>query len=541
MTAHDIPVPTEGVARLTLPDLVAHLAATDPDRDGLVAPEGRWSWAELAAEAGALAGWLRDRGVRRGDRVAVAFPNGARWLVATLAGHAAGATVVPVNTWYGEAEVRSAVERAAVVLALAAPEEIFEKDFAGILEGVAGAVPGVLGGGVHRWPAGRRRLDGVADAPGGLRIDAEPDDVGYILFTSGSTRMPKGVLLSHRSMILTGRGIGGRQGFAPGDRMWLPTPLFFSKAAANAIPSALSYGVALCVQERFDPLEALRFIEAERCTIYYGLALHARRMVEHPEFARFDLSCLRTGGGATTPGEKRMMIDVLGIEGLTSVYGMTESCGYSTLTWFDDPLDVRLDSQGTPVPAQELRIAEGEVPVPVGEQGEIQLRGAILTAYLDADVTAKAFTSDGWFRTGDAGRLDAQGRLHFVARLAEVIKCKGINVSPAEVENALRDCDGVAEAYVFGRTDEVVGQAVACALVPEDGVFPEGADLSDEAVVAAFRDGIVATLRGRVAKYNVPTEIQVVRADEVPRTKSMKVDRLELRLRAERAAAAFSS
>lgn len=530
------PDPLAGLADVTLPHLVDRLAADLPEDEAIVAPDGRVTWGELGRRIGVFAAALQGRGLRPGSRVGVLLPNGVRWVVATIGAQAAGATAVPINTWYGERELADALERAAVEVTVVDDAPIFGKDFAALVEELERAGRGNLHG-VWRWPAADA-LPPAASTPGNpAPIAASGDDTAFILFTSGSTRRPKGVMLPHRSIVTTGAAIGSRQDFGPRDRMWLPTPLFFSKAAANAIPAALSHGATLCIEEQFDPNASLAFLERERCTIFYGIALHARQMVEHPEFESFDVSALRTGGGATTPEEKTLMIDRLGIEQLCSMYGMTETCGYSTLTEIGEPRVVRMSTQGRILPTQELRIGrdDGSVAEP-GESGEIQIRGAIMSGYLDPEMNERAFTADGWFRTGDRGFLDEERRLHFGSRVAETIKYKGINVSPAEVEEAIRPLAGVREVFVFGRSDPVAGELVSCVIVPTDPALAAPDDGVAAGAAAALRTGIVAALREQVAKYMVPSELRFVTHDDVPLTRSSKVDRMELRLIAERAA-----
>jgi fatty-acyl-CoA synthase len=219
---------------------------------------------------------------------------------------------------------------------------------------------------------------------------------------------------------------------------------------------------------------------------------------------------------------------VLGIQGLASVYGLTECCGYSCVTGPDDPREVRMQTQGRVIDSQELRIGEGDRPLGVGETGEIQLRGAILSSYLDPEMTAQAFTADGWFRTNDLGWLDGDGRLHFVGRRGEMIKTKGINVSPAQVEDVVRGVDGVREVYVFGVADDEAGELVAAVVVPADASLTGPTPDASEARAALAR-AVMAAVRARLASYNVPRDIEVVAFEDLPLTLSGKVNRRQLR------------
>jgi HIP---CoA ligase len=358
------------------------------------------------------------------------------------------------------------------------------------------------------------------EAPGSLGVlwnapVGEADDA-LLVFTSGSSAEPKAVRLTQGGLVRTAHAIGERQGVRPRDRFWFASPLFFVFGCANALPNALVHAATLCLQERFEARSALRFIERQRCTVYYGVAPITRALAACPDLGRFDISALRTGTANATPEDLRLAIEVLGVGQVCNAYGMTEGYGHSTITAWDDPVGVRTGSQGRVLPTQELRImADGSVAGP-DEIGEIQIRGAITPGYLDSpELTDQAFDDGGWFRTGDLGRLDADGRLHYLGRSHEMMKVKGINISPAEVESLLVQHPLVDEAFVFGLATPDGDQSVGCALV---STVPAGAR---EALIRDVR----AWMAGRAAAYKTPTTVRVMTADELPLTDTGKVSK----------------
>jgi acyl-CoA synthetase (AMP-forming)/AMP-acid ligase II len=525
----------EQLTRLTTPAVLAAVAASYPDRPFVIAEDGELTYGMMAVQAARLAGQFTALGLRPGDRVGILLPNGIRWCAAFFGAHAAGLDVVPLNTWYREDELLAVAERARLRVVIT-QDEIF-----GIASGrYADAIGQRLGPGRYlgsfRWqpgapgPTGLTGGSGVAGGSGvggggvvaGGSLDSlrcapagEADDA-LLIFTSGSSAEPKAVRLTQGGLIRTARAIGERQGIRPGDRFWFASPLFFVFGCSNALPNALVHAATLCLQERFEPRSALGFIERQRCTVYYGVAPITRALAAHPDLGRFDISALRTGTANATPEDLRLAIEVLGVGQVCNAYGMTEGHGHSTITSWDDPVSVRTGSQGRVLPTQELRIVVNGVVAGTGEAGEIQIRGAISPGYLDApEPTARAFGDDGWFRTGDLGRLDADGRLHYLGRSHEMMKVKGINISPAEVESLLVQHPLVDEAFVFGLATPDGDQSVGCVLVST--VPPDGR----EALIMDVR----GWMAGRAAAYKTPTTVLVMTAGELPLTATGKVSK----------------
>lgn len=513
-----------GPAALTVPEILDDLAARRPGAEAVVGPEGRATYAELADRTLRLAAFLADAGLRRGDRIGILLPNGLRWITAALAAHRAGLTVVPVNTWYRAAELDHVLGTSEVRLVVT-DTTIFGRDtlaeltaagFGRPFAGGPSPADGYLGALV--WPADVE-LPGHAeprppDPPA-------PTDLALLLFTSGSTARPKPVPLEHGKLLRNGYEIGRRQHLVPGDRLWIAAPFFFGYGCSNALPVALTHGVTLCLEERVDGDRSLEFIARERCTVYYGLAPTTRNLLAAPSFGRHDISSLRTGTTGFTTEDKRLVVEELGVSEVCSMYGLTEGYGHSTVSDAHDPLEVRLHTSGTVVPTQEIRITGPDgSDLGTGETGEIELRGCVIEAYLGgAGLNEGVVRPGGWFRTGDLGFLDDGRRLHVVGRSKEMLKVKGINIAPLEVEELLCSHPEVDQAYVVGVPSADGDETMVAAVVARLGHDP-GPDLGA---------ALIAHVKARAAGYKVPSRIEVFTQDRLPLTDTGKVSKRALR------------
>ncbi len=509
----------------TFPALLRALATQYPEHEAVVAPEGRLTYTELLARCETMAAFYADAGIEPGSRVGVLLPNGLRWIVAALGAHLAGLVAVPINTWYRSSEYAHVIDTAALRM-IVTTDDLFGRPVLDDL-GAAGygerfPERGRRGyRGALCWPAEAELPPQVVPGPsGGSAAVVGPDDLALILFTSGSTARPKPVPLRHGPLVRNGREIARRQHLRAGDRLWIAAPFFFGYGCANALPVALSHATTLCLQERVDGDESLAFIERERCTVYYGLATTSRSLLAAPTFGERDISSLRTGTTGFTAEDKRLVIEELAVTEVCSVYGLTEAYGHSTMTDALDPVEVKLHTQGTVVPTQEIRIVDerGE-PCATGETGEVELRGCVIDAYLDSpDLDAESFRPGGWFRTMDLGWLDDHDRLHFVGRRKELMKIKGINIAPAEVEDILATHPAVDQAYVMG-VPAAGDEMMVAVVVPRD---PAG----DADTLAK---DLVGHVRARAASYKVPSRFVVMSSAELPLTDTGKVSKRELR------------
>jgi fatty-acyl-CoA synthase len=525
----------------TLGDLVDEMAARGPDAQALTFRREPISYAALRARVDDLARALIAAEVARGDRVAVLLPNRPEWVVAALAIAKIGGIVAAISTFSTGRELAWMLEHSGAV-ALITVSAFRGRGYLAALHELcpelAGSAPGALRS--ARLPRLRtvvtvdeRRVDGVLAAADFLARGAgvgaaalaarqgtvDPSDVCYILYTSGSTAMPKGVTLAHGSVIENGFNIGERMHLTAADRLWLAVPLFWSFGSANALPAILTHGGCAVLQESFEPGEALELLERERCTVYYGMANMARALLEHPDRPRRRLDAMRTGLTIGLAEDIAMTMEAVSARELCNVYGSTETYGNCAVTDAHDPLPARLHTQGRPLPGMDIRVADPETgrTLPAGEVGELCVAGHITPGYFGApDLDAAAFDGEGYFHTGDLGLIDADGRVRFRGRLKEMIKTGGINVAPLEVEAVLLQHPDVKQAYVVGVPDRERDEVVAAALE-----LREGATTGAGAIVAFCRD--------RLASYKVPTRLVFRKAEEFPRTPTGKIHKPGLR------------
>jgi fatty-acyl-CoA synthase len=523
-------------ASRTLGALLDEIAARQPDAEAVVFGTQRLTYAALRARADAFAHALRAVGVAPGDRVAILLPNRPEWLVAAFAAAKAGAIVTALSTFSTPRELAWALEHSgatAIVMTAAFRGRDFLSALLGLCPELMACAPGRLAS--ARLPQlqtviclgprtpGVFALDdfaGGSSTPGALP-GARPEDLCYLLYTSGSTATPKGVTLAHRGVIENGFNIGERQHLTANDRLWLAVPLFWSFGAANALPAIVTHGGCVVLQEAFEAGEALALIERERCTVYYGMANMARAMLEHPDRPRRSLVSMRTGLTIGLPEDIAMTMEALGARELCNVYGSTETYGNCAVTDAHDPLPLRLETQGLPLPGMEIRVVDPATrePLATGEVGELCVRGYVTPGYYRApDIDAGVFDRDGFFMTGDLGMVGHDGRVRFRGRLKEMIKTGGVNVAPLEVEEVLLQHPAVKQAHVVGIPDRIKTELVAAAVEVHAGAAVDASTL-------------VAFCRERLATYKVPARLILLESDDFPRTPTGKIHKPGLRAR----------
>jgi fatty-acyl-CoA synthase len=510
----------------TLPDLLDEMAARYPDRDAVVGGHERLTYAEYRTRVRQLAKGLHRLGVRRGDKVALLLDNRTEWLLTDFAVQLLGATLVAVSTWSRQRELEYVLRHSDASM-LVTMDRFRGQDYLGMLDEIGrDRLPGLrsvvaLGArGTDVTPfdemgkLGARVTDAIIDA---CQRAVTPDDVAYILYTSGTTSTPKGVQLQHRGLIENMFSIGERQHLTPDDRMWMGISLFWGFGCENALLAVMTHGGSIVLQAEFDAGEALALIERERCTVYYGTPNIALALWEHPDRARRDLSSLRTGAAIGSPQAMQMAMD-LGAREICNVYGLTECYGNSTVTDAHDPVEVRLHTVGRPLPGMELRIVDPATrrPLPQGEVGEVLIRGYMTPGYYkDAEQNAAAFDADGWFVSGDLGLIDEDGRLRFRGRIKEMVKTGGINVAPVEVEEILLTHPAVEQVYVVGVPDPRKEEVLAAVVV-----LREGHETSP--------DELRAFCRVSLAAFKVPQHVRLAKRAELPVTATGKVQKVKL-------------
>ena len=527
-------------ASRTLGHLLDEMAAASPHAEAIVFRETRLDYAALKARADEFARAMLALGIRHGDRIALLVTNRPEWLIAAFASAKIGAIVAAISTFSTPRELIWALEHcgARLVVTLGAFRgRSFIAALHELVPELDTSQPGALH--CHRLPELRAVISigetspaGVFSWPEFLALGAAievnalaiaqsgvgPSDICFILYTSGSTAAPKGVTLAHGNLVANGFDIGERMHLGMADRVWLAVPLFWSFGSANALPAIMTHGGCLVLQETFEPGEALALIQRERCTVYYGMANMARALRDHPYHPGRRLGAMRTGLTIGPPEDIAMTIAALGAEALCNVYGSTETYGNCAVTDANDPLSLRLTSQGPPLPGMTIRALDLETrrPLPPGETGELAVAGYVTPGYYRApELDAAAFEANGFFLTVDLGSIGPDGRIRFRGRLKEIIKTGGINVAPLEVEEVLLQHPDVVQAFVVGLPDQAKGEIVAAAIELSGGA------LADRATILAF-------CRERLAHYKVPVRLVLRSAEDLPRTSTSKIHKPSL-------------
>lgn len=508
----------------TLGSLISEIATSYPSHPFLIDGERRWSYAQFRKDVGSLAKGLYQIGIRPNDKVGVLMGNQAEWVLTIFAATSLGAVAVCMNTWWKSRELRYALATADVSV-LVMVNRYLSTDYVaaiGDLEQIRNDVPtlrtvvnvGTQAANYLPFSELYHLGEAVSDETlTTVMASVSPDDMAYLLFTSGSTSYPKAVPMLHGKMIYITYEIGERMGLTPEDRTLIPVSLFWSYGCVNALLATTTHGGTIVLQNRFSAAETLALIEAERCSVLYATPNIGLALLQHPDRKTRDLSSLRTGIGR--PASARLIYE-LGAKEVCTCYGSTESYANATVSERRLPVEERLRSSGIPLPGVEIEIVDPvtRTVLPHNASGEIRLRNYVMPAYYKDPVqTSEAFDSEGWFYTGDLGFLDDSNSLHISGRLKEVIKTGGINVAPAEVEELLRSCPGIAEAVVVGIPDAERTEIVAALLVRR----PD-ASISEEDVINYCRT--------EAAMYKLPRVIRFVAFDQVPVTDTGKVDKM---------------
>lgn len=515
-------------------DLVDEVAERHPDRQAVLSLSDSLTYDQLSTLGARTAAGLAALGVVRHDRVGLLCTNRPEWLRVLLGANRLGAAVAAFDTWSRAWDLEHLLGNSSACVLVTLDSfggHRYVEELRRLVPELDRHPPGVWRS--SRFPALREVVVIGDDVPMGARPFEELDngertagppgseaaagDVAFVLYTSGSTARPKGVPLVNHAAIENGFNIGERMLLGGHDRVWLSAPLFWSYGSANALMATLTHEATLVLQAVFEPREALDLIETHGCTVAYTLPTMTTALTAHPSFSPARTASLRTGLTIGTSEDVRRAAEVLGIDEICNVYGSTETYGNCCVTSCDLPLEVRLQCQGPPLPGMRVRIVDSESgsDLPAGWSGDVLVAGYVAFGYVGSDeLTRQAFTPDGYYRTGDVGYLDADGRFHFVARASEMIKIRGINVSPLEVESFLLTHPAVRAAAVVGRPHPEAGQiAVAYVELVETGT------IDAEELPNYCRSGMAA--------YKAPAEVVIV--EELPKTDTGKLDRRALR------------
>jgi HIP---CoA ligase len=499
-----------------------HLAVVDGDR--------RLTYAELDEEARTFAAALVAGGVEPADRVAIWCFNCAEWVVAVLGLLQAGATLVPINTRFKGVEAADLLSRSGAK-ALVTVTDFLDTDYLAMLEAGGTELPELRTVVVARGPATGDSVaweDFAARATEEARAEVDrrrkavgPDERSDILFTSGTTGVPKGVVMTHGRTLGVATDWVAMTGLSADDRYLMVNPYFHMFGLKAGILASVAAGATMFPEPVFDVDRVLARVGEEGITVLPGPPTLYQSILDHPDRDRHDLSTLRVAvtGAADIPVELIRRVNVeLPFSIVVTGYGLTEA-GTASATSPDDDPETVATTVGRPRPGFELKIADDQGhEVPAGEPGEVVLRGpTVMAGYLDdPEATAQALSPHGWLRTGDLGVVDGRGCLRIVGRAKDMFIVGGFNAYPAEIENALLRHPDVQQSAVIGIPDDRLGE-VGMAFV----VARPGADVTPEEIVAWSRE--------QMANYKVPRAVELV--DELPRNATGKVLKDELRAR----------
>lgn len=543
--ATDIPLSEATIAQFLL-DTVERF----PDRPAVVFREQdiRWTWREFADEVDVLAAGLASLGIVKGDRVGIWSPNRVEWLLTQFATARIGAVLVNINPAYRLHELEYALNKVGCKAIISA-ERFKTSMYLEMLQELAPELASATPGDLHaaRLPDLRmviRMCD--TETPGMLTFSdvvergrvwceqngkATLDGIGATLdrydpiniqFTSGTTGNPKGATLTHRNVVNNARFIAMAMRLTEQDALCIPVPLYHCFGMVLAVLACVSVGANMVFPgEAFDPRATLAAVAEERCTALHGVPTMFIAELDHPDFATFDLSRLRTGimAGSPCPIETmKRVVSKMHLSEITIAYGMTETSPVSFQSSTQDPLNKRTTTVGRIQPHLEVKIVDplGNI-VPVGDTGELCTKGySVMLGYWGDDAKTKESIVDGWMHTGDLATIDAEGYCNIVGRLKDMVIRGGENIYPREVEEFLFRHPKIQTVQVFGVPDQKYGEELCAWIVLRSGE-------------QATPDEIQEFCRGQIAHYKIPKYVRFV--DELPMTVTGKIQKFVMRER----------
>jgi fatty-acyl-CoA synthase len=521
------------------------VADATPDATALVVPrqDVRWSYERLRRETDAFAAGLVALGLQPGDRIGIWSQNNAEWVVTQFATAKAGLILVNINPAYRAHELEYALNKvgcAALVLAAA----FKTSDYIGILQALAPELASCAAGDLRAAKLPELRivirmgeeatpgmfnfgriagLAGAADAARLAEVKAtlQFDDPINIQFTSGTTGQPKGATLTHHNILNNGFFVGEGIRLQASDKLCIPVPFYHCFGMVMGNLGVVTHGATMVIpSEGFDPLAVLETVQAEKCTALYGVPTMFIAILNHPDFAKYDLSSLRTGimAGSTCPVElMRKVMDRMNMSEITIAYGMTETSPVSFQSAVDDTVERRVATVGRVSPHLEVKVidAEGRI-VPAGVTGELATRGySVMRGYWgDEAKTREAIDAARWMHTGDLAVMDADGYCNIVGRIKDLVIRGGENIYPREVEEYFYKHPKIRDVAVFGIPDEKFGEQLCAWIIVHDGAVMTEADVID-------------FCKGQIAHYKIPAIVKFV--DEFPMTITNKVQKFIMR------------
>ena len=511
----------------TLPQILAAAATRFGDRAAIVDRGETISYAQLHALSRQAARAFMAQGIQFGDRVAVWAPNQSEWIVAACGVHAAGAVLVPLNTRMKGAEAADILERSGAKALVSVGDfldhyypDLIAQQRPSTLQSVVVLGDKLAASADVLWHDFLASAESVTPAAQLAReAQIRPSDTADLMFTSGTTGRPKGVMCAHEPTILAFRAWAQVVGLSEGDNFLIVNPFFHTFGYKAGWVAALLQGATIFPEQVFEAEAILQKIQNSKINFLPGPPTLFLSVLAHPKLQQFDLSSLHsavTGAASVPPILIRRMREELGIRNVTTAYGLTECGGCATVCDPSDDASTVATTCGKALPGTEVRcVDEYGRTVPAGQAGEVLLRGYhIMKGYFeDEKATREAIDADGWLHTGDVGILDERGYLRITDRLKDMYIVGGFNCYPAEIERLISEHPDVMQAAVIGLPDERMGEVgCACLVVRDSACFDEEAFLQ--------------WCRKNMANYKVPRKIVVL--ERLPLNASNKVQKRDL-------------
>ena len=521
------------------------IAARYPQHDALIVAhqQVRWTYGEFQQRVHRLAAGLLKLGLQPGERVSIWSQNCAEWVLTQFATAKAGLIMVNINPAYRRSELEYVLDKVSCSALILSPS-FKSSDYLAIVQDVVPDIAASRAGqlrstrlpqlrhvirlgqdatpGMHNFD---QLMDGITEADlahlEAVSATLQFDDAVNIQFTSGTTGAPKGATLTHHNILNNGFFIGEAMRLTEQDRLCIPVPLYHCFGMVLGNLACVTHGAAMVFPgEGFDPKAVLETVQAERCTGLHGVPTMFIAILDHPDFARYDLSTLRTGimAGSPCPAEvMRRVIDTMHMAQVTIAYGMTETSPVSFQSATDDPIALRVATIGRVHPHLEVKIvdASGSI-VPRGHKGELLTRGySVMLGYWgDAEKTREVIDPARWMHTGDLATLDDDGFATIVGRAKDMVIRGGENIYPREVEEFLYRHPMVLDVQCVGVPDQKYGEELCACIVLRPGAQATAAD------IRAFCDG-------QIAHYKIPKYVRFV--DAFPMTVTGKIQKYILR------------
>ncbi|WP_282020460.1 AMP-binding protein [Planomicrobium okeanokoites] len=533
------------ILKQTVGEVVRERATLHPDTEAYVYPEHniRKTYKEFDEETDRLAKAFMGIGIEKGEHVAIWSDNKREWLLSQFATGKMGGVLVTVNTSYQSSELEYLLKQSdSTTLILG--EEFKGNNYIDIINTVCPELKESRKGeidsavlpkfkrvivmsenqnpGIFTWSEFEAFADRVSDEQLEERFQSmDPDDVINIQYTSGTTGFPKGVMLTHLNVVNNGKLVGDTMNLTEHDRLCIPVPFFHCFGCVLGTMAAVTHSTTMVIAEQFEPKRVLQMVQDEKCTGLHGVPTMFIAELNHPDFASFDTSTLRTGimAGSPCPIEvMKKVISDMGASEITIAYGQTESSPVITQTRADDDIEKRVSTVGKPHAEVEVKIidpATGET-VPAGVPGELCTRGYHIMKgyYQNEEATRNAIDPEGWLHTGDIAVEDEDGYIAITGRIKDMVIRGGENIYPREIEEFLYSHYAIQDVQVVGVPDPKYGEELMAWIILKEGESLDAEELRDYCT-------------GKISRHKIPRYFEFTK--EYPMTASGKIQKFKLR------------